>query len=448
MADITRERAGEIVRAAFGVLRHHPDGMQVRKLIDEVKARLPLTDYEQGSYENTPGVQRFDKIIRFSTIQSVKAGWLTKSKGVWTVTEEGHAAYAKFTDPGDFMRESYRLYAAWKKAQPNEDGADPEGVEEVTASATLEEADESAWGEIAQHLRQMSPYDFQDLVAALLGGMGYHVSWVSPPGKDRGVDILAYTDPLGAEGPRIKVQVKRRNDTKTTVDDLRSFMAVLSAQDVGLYVASGGFTSDAIAEARYQENRRITLVDLQALFDLCGPLLRQHAGLRPAAAPPQARLVPLGRRLMRRPDIDAGARGSVGPQVQPQTRSTTSAIGDSGLWEQQARPVPSTPQATWSLGHTYRSWEIGPGRSVLLLGERGLQDMALRALGRARHPRAATHRGHRRPRRHRRATPENWRPRPLPPRPVPVSQPAGPQGDGPQRSPTHRQRTGDAARHR
>src|SRR5581483_1369220 len=36
------------------------------------------------------------------------------------------------------------------------------------------------------------------LVAALLRAMGYHVSWVAPPGPDRGVDIIARTDPLGA----------------------------------------------------------------------------------------------------------------------------------------------------------------------------------------------------------------------------------------------------------
>ena len=44
----------------------------------------------------------------------------------------------------------------------------------------------------------MPPYQFQDLVAALLRAMGYHVAWVAPPGKDGGTDIVAYTDPLGA----------------------------------------------------------------------------------------------------------------------------------------------------------------------------------------------------------------------------------------------------------
>ena len=113
----------------------------------------------------------------------------------------------------------------------------------------------------------MNPFDFQHLVADLLTAMGYHVSWVSPPGKDGGVDILAWPDPLGTRPPRIKVQVKRQQSA-VSVDGLRSFMALLGDDDVGLFVCTGGFTKDAEAEARTQEKRRITLIGLEKLFDL------------------------------------------------------------------------------------------------------------------------------------------------------------------------------------
>ena len=91
------------------------------------------------------------------------------------------------------------------------------------------------------------------------GAMGYYVSWVSPPGPDRGIDIVAYTDPLGAPGPRIKAQVKRRAD-KTAVDGVRAFLAMLGTHDVGLFIATGGFTGEAEREVRSQENRRVTLI--------------------------------------------------------------------------------------------------------------------------------------------------------------------------------------------
>jgi hypothetical protein len=97
----------------------------------------------------------------------------------------------------------------------------------------------------------------------LLVGNGY-VENVEPA---KGIDILAHNDPLGTSAPRIKVQVKRRAD-KINVDGLRAFMALLGEQDVGIFVSTGGFTSDAQVEARTKETRKLTLIDLEKLVDL------------------------------------------------------------------------------------------------------------------------------------------------------------------------------------
>lgn len=256
------------MRTAFAILLDKPEGMQVRDLIKEVEGRLELTDFEQADYPSTPGVRRFDKMIRFFTIPAVKAGWLIKSKGDWILTDDGRAAYERQTDPAAFMRESVRGYTEWKKAQDESNDLADDDEELETASTTVEEADEAAWREIAGYLNAMPPYDFQNLVAALLQAMGYHVSWVSPPGPDGGLDIVAFTDPLGATGPRIKVQVKRQTTSKVSVDGLRAFLALLGNQDVGIFVCSAGFTAEAEREARAQENRRLTLMDLKRLFEL------------------------------------------------------------------------------------------------------------------------------------------------------------------------------------
>jgi restriction system protein len=213
-------------------------------------------------------VRRFEKLVRFATIAPVKAGWLIKSKGRWSLTDEGKEAYRRFRDPEEFYREADRLYRKWAANRP-EDLTEVGEVEKESpgATITLEQAEELAWNEIQQHLQRMNPYDFQNLVAALLRAMGYHVSWVAPRGPDRGIDILAHTDPLGTSVPRIKVQVKR-HEGKVDVKGLRSFLAVLGDQDVGLFVCTGGFTSDAEEEARTQENRKVTLLGLERLFDL------------------------------------------------------------------------------------------------------------------------------------------------------------------------------------
>ena len=134
-------------------------------------------------------------------------------------------------------------------------------------SVTFEEAEEQAWKEIEDYLRSMPPYEVQDLVADLLKALGYHIAWVSPPGKDGGVDIIAYTDPLGTQVPRIKVQVKRTAQ-KIDLQSLNSFLAIIEDDDVGLYVSTGGFTKDAEDAARKQASRKVTLIDLERLVEL------------------------------------------------------------------------------------------------------------------------------------------------------------------------------------
>ena len=267
MPETNNERRGQIQRQLLKVLKENPDGIQAKYAIEAIVGRLTLSEYEASDYPNRPGFRRIDKIIRFLTIGPVKAGWMAKEKGIWSITDEGERVLNEKTDPEDLFAESKRLYHAWKKEQPVVPGDDIEGGGEGE-STTLEEAEEASWSEIAEHLAKMSPYDFQELVGGLLKGMGYHVAWISPPGPDKGIDILAYSDPLGVEGPRIKAQVKRTPESKVSASTMREFMSTLGDNDVGIFVASGGFTKDAEKEAREQEKRRMTLVDLQDLFDL------------------------------------------------------------------------------------------------------------------------------------------------------------------------------------
>jgi restriction system protein len=258
------------MRGVFQILLPQPDGLPFKNILEPLEKLLPPSAFEQSTYPNKPNVRRYEKIVRFATIGPTKAGWLVKNKGVWSLTDEGRTAFQGFRDPDAFMREAGRLYRVWKADQPPAlaDGSEADESEEASeAVVTLEEAEEAAWSEIESFLLNMSPYDFQDLVAGLLRGMGYFVEWVSPPGPDKGIDIVAHGDPLGVKGPRIKAQVKRRAD-KVPVDGVRGFMALLGESDVGLFVNTGGFTREAEDEARRQEKRRMMLLDSKRLFDL------------------------------------------------------------------------------------------------------------------------------------------------------------------------------------
>lgn len=269
MAKLTMQRQGELVRAVFQILLDKPEGMAAKYVLEELGSKMALSEFELGSYASAPQSPRYHKITRFATIASVKAGWLEKRKGIWHITDNGRAAYEQHEEPEVFYREAYRLYKEWKAARPGPEPAE-EDIEEQAENVriTFEQAEEDAWQEISEYLGAMPPFDFQKLVADLLKALDYHVSWIAPPGKDYGVDIVAHTDPLGATAPRIRVQVKRRVESSVNVEGLRAFMSVLGPDDVGLYVSAGGFTRDAMDEARMQERRKITLIDLEKFFDL------------------------------------------------------------------------------------------------------------------------------------------------------------------------------------
>ncbi len=263
---ITRARTGQLLQELFKILIPHPDGIQAKEALEALSKAVQLSEYEKGAYSS--GASRYSKIVRFATVDAVKAGWMRKAKGIWSVTEEGQEALDKFaSDPEGFYREAARLYRKWRLSTPAEPAISDDETPELEAKVTYEEAEEQAWQEIKTYLENIDPYALQDLVAALLEAMGYYVTWVAPPGKDGGVDIVAWNDPLGTKAPRIKVQVKRRKDT-IKVDEVRAFLSLINGEDVGIFVTTGGFTKDAEELARGQEQRKITLLSSEKLVDL------------------------------------------------------------------------------------------------------------------------------------------------------------------------------------
>lgn len=273
MAQITNKRLGELIQALFRILEKYPDGMKARDALAALAATVTLTEYEAGSYESG---RRFEKIVRFATVDTVRAGWLIKNDGIWTLTGAGAKALKLYKDPLEFHKKAAQIYQCWlkdhKKSKtgldsPIAEESDLEDESDKSVSVSYEEAKEQAQEKIDTFLHAMDAYDFQRLVAELLKAIGYHVTWIAPPGKDGGVDILAYTDPLGTQGPRIKVQVKQQQKA-VTEPDLKSFMANIGQHDSGIFFCTGGFTKDAEAYARSQESKRIMLVDSAKLVQL------------------------------------------------------------------------------------------------------------------------------------------------------------------------------------
>ncbi len=162
-------------------------------------------------------------------------------------------------------------FKQWKEGQPKQPPNEAEETEETDAvSITFEfdKTEETALTIIENYINKKNPYEFQDCVAALLKGMGYYTPFIAPKGKDGGIDVLAYRDPLGTESPRIRVQVKHRKTSPATVQEVRQLMGLLQKGDnVGIFVSTGGFTSAAKGEARHAPVH-VELVDLPRFISL------------------------------------------------------------------------------------------------------------------------------------------------------------------------------------
>ncbi len=195
MAEITMKRRGELIRKVFEILTANADGLQAKDVMKKAEETLILTAFEKSTYPKRPDVRRFEKIVRFASIPHVKAGWLVKEKWRWVLTEEGVQAFKKFTEPEEFEREAVRLYREWEATREPTQPTMAVIEEEESApdpGTILEEAEELAWSGVEQHIQEMNPYDLQQLVAALLRAMDYHVSWVSPPGLNLLFSVLLF----------------------------------------------------------------------------------------------------------------------------------------------------------------------------------------------------------------------------------------------------------------
>jgi restriction system protein len=273
---ITQERIGEFVKTAFQILAENDSRLPSRDVIRLAEPRLHLNDHEREQLPS--GVVRWQNALHWYTVDSVKAGWLIKRNGVWYLTDEGRKAIS--LDPLTFFKTAGQKYeeaiAARQVSAPAivhekagvivDVAVGEEAISRATATA-VENAESMARSEIEDYIDSLGPYAFQDLVAALLRGMGYFTPFVAPRGKDGGLDILAYRDPLGRTAPRLKVQVKHRED-KVKVGEVRELVRLLTRDgDAGLIVSSGGFTSDAESEIR-RAPRHVEKIDLNDLIQM------------------------------------------------------------------------------------------------------------------------------------------------------------------------------------
>lgn len=256
----TKACATKTLYAVMKEMSRRGGSMPAKELYPFVNENVELTDWENEPAGKMQYI-RWTNSFQFYSIDYQKAGFIVKKSGNWYLTPEGEAALKK--TPEEVMKIANDAYHAWKKARDIEDNPDEEPTDntaESDNSMKLEQLESDAREGIKAFIASKDPYEFQDMVAALLRAMEYHTPFIAPKGKDGGIDIIAYLDPLGAKTPRIKVQVKHKPETAIGASEVRALSGVLKAGDIALFVTSGTYSADA-RNAASGNDKFIRLID-------------------------------------------------------------------------------------------------------------------------------------------------------------------------------------------
>lgn len=259
----SRQLATRLMYATLVLLDKNGGEMRISEIVEQLDKEMNFGEWERFKLGN--GNMRWVTTLYFYSIDLVKADFIVKNRGRWFLTDGGKDAIAKY-DADTLFDVAHHAYNEWYKNQAcaakDEDDADAPDLPSVPQFADIKA---QAADDLMNYIYTRTPYEFQDMVAALFRAMGYYTPFVAPKGKDGGVDIIAYRDPLGAIPPIVKVQVKHYSpDNPVTVDVVRNIVGV-AKNDVPVVVTSGRFAEPARFEAR-QNNVR--LIDGYEFSDL------------------------------------------------------------------------------------------------------------------------------------------------------------------------------------
>ena len=257
------EWLSKLAFSVLEVLRDNDGQMALGDLLSEVEKRGYVPEDQKKT--NRAGGVAWRNRLQFRCDRFVKAGFLKKGGGVWYLTADGEKSLSKGeAKVTEIAKEGYDEFIRRRKEKQTTivpDLSQDDNDSDSVVSTDMEDYQSAAMSEIQSYIRGMNAYEFQDLCAALLRGMNYYVRGVSPPGADGGIDVLAYTDPLGGKPPRVKVQVKHTADAKTGEPALRQLVGLLTEGDIGVFVSSAGFSKGCRDFAR-NTNKHLELIDL------------------------------------------------------------------------------------------------------------------------------------------------------------------------------------------
>jgi restriction system protein len=270
--------ASKLIYSAMTHLRDHGGEMKAADIFDALPAKVELDDWATETIESN-GLTRWRTYVHFFSVDAVKSGFLTKTKGVWRITPEGIEAL-KLGEKGYFLC-AQQGYRAWKKQQLSQsDSSNMVLVDDVVADQIPPEEQfdrlrrtihSALSAEILERIKSNSWQFFERLVIELLLAMGYGGvggnGLALQRGSDGGVDGFINQDKLGLDV--VYVQAKRWADQTVGRPDIQQFVGALAGRQAnrGIFITTSKFSAEARDYVK-PLNVRVILIDGEFLAQL------------------------------------------------------------------------------------------------------------------------------------------------------------------------------------
>ncbi len=109
--DFSYATSAKTMYSALSILSENGGSMHVKDLMNKVQEAVEFTDWEKLIIDDK-GTIRWRTCMQYTSVDYVKAGYIIKEKGIWTVTPQGVESL-KLGIEGS-RDKAHELYLDWK----------------------------------------------------------------------------------------------------------------------------------------------------------------------------------------------------------------------------------------------------------------------------------------------------------------------------------------------
>lgn len=260
-------------------LRELGDSGSPHEVSDLIAKNQNISDEKKEELMES-GTPRFHNQVCWARQYLVWEGYLSSEKrGIWQLTSKGRETKLTEADGREIFRKWVAIHTAERKERQGvSKKTENTDIEEVEDEKIIENTELSYREGLLSVLRKISPDGFEKLCKYILRVYGFENLYVTPKGKDGGIDGFGTLQLNPFVSFKVIFQCKRYQGTvsRAMVGDLRN--AMIGRADKGIMITTGNFSEDAKREAVRDGAPPIELIDAEMLMDM---MEKQEIGVKP-----------------------------------------------------------------------------------------------------------------------------------------------------------------------